>query len=424
MPRELSEYAVKLQNHYDEQSYDNVEGYFDVFAAQHRIYALPNDAAIPLMHDDKLDPNETNLEMLTTGVDYLIDATQYTEMEDPKKIPFEEKTFMTLRKNGEDSFVMHRMSAEELLADQRPEGEAYNREIPEPKLTGFSWLRHKLSWLFGEPEAYKTYERQKERQQEVTNAKKAQMIEEKYGYKMVYDKTLADEATAQNYINTGRKEQPQVDNGQPQVSNSQQKTNNEPGKSNDEIKLSTVMRKQHDAKVAADKTMQAVKNIETLFGEKSKKPADPNVVKALKDALTGEFPEQEDKEAQEKLADYILKSTSKPEVLENIIADLTLQEADYITVDNHIEANDILKEVKEASYPYSSFHNAHLISIGQEPKNKQNVLDRRVSFRSRHNSFVLSNADSNNDPNSNDKEFEKNVPDNANLTESQMNFIM
>ena len=309
------------------------------------------------------------------NMEYLIDATQYGPGEDPASVPFRNKYFIIFKKDDSNLCSVEQKTADELLAAQRPEGEAY-REIPKPKLTGFSWLRHKLSWLFGEPEAYKAYERQKERQKEVASAKKAQMIEEKYGYKMVYDKDLADAQKAQNYIGTGRKVveqqqvnigkqqvsigQSQVNIGQPQVDNSQpQVDNSQPQNTGNEVKPGTAARERVDAKVAADKTKLAARLLETLFGEKSTNKiydADPVVVNALKDALLKEPTEPEDKQAQKDLATYILALQPESKDLEDMIVGLEFREASCIENGTHIDVGIIFDEVRNAASSHTVFH--------------------------------------------------------------------
>ena len=215
------------------------------------------------------------------GVDYLIDATKYVDPEKPEDVPLKDKIFLMYQKGYNGFGMARKASFEELVAAQQPQEKPFKEE-PEPELHGFAWLRHKLSFLFGEPQAIKEHQRRKD----VARAKKIEMINEKYGCTFPYEKGLADEATARSYITTGSR-QPAA-----KKQKTAKKVNDVKASKKNEIGRGKEGRDRLERK-------QAAKLIELLFNGKVK----TEVVNALKGAL---LDETEKKDDQKSITNYIL----------------------------------------------------------------------------------------------------------------------
>ena len=133
--------------------------------------------------------------------DYLIDVTEYDKEEDPATVPNEEKVFLKYQLDKNGNVKAEEMSYNKLMEDAAAK-EGIFAKPEKPKLGFFAWLRHQMAGIFGEPDAIRKYDRQ----MEVYEAKKADVLNSKYGYKPYdYDADLANEKKARAYVTTGNK---------------------------------------------------------------------------------------------------------------------------------------------------------------------------------------------------------------------------
>ena len=115
--------------------------------------------------------------------------------------------FLIYKKDENGDETLEPKTFDEMLeGDKRLTGVFAKPE--KPKLGFFSWLRHKLSFIFGEPEAIKAYDRQ----MEVHEAKKMDLIKQDFSYdKFEYDADLTNEENANAYVGVRRRVQPSVE---------------------------------------------------------------------------------------------------------------------------------------------------------------------------------------------------------------------
>ena len=304
-------------------------------------------AANGLLQDLNYYPKTlTNNNMPVPEQDYLIDATQYKAGEDPAKVPLKDKVFLTYWKTSFGSYHVEQKTGDELLATRQPEEPAF-QVGPEPKLTGLSWLRHKLSWLFGEPDVIRQYNRRKE----AANAKKTEMLNAKYGCDLPYNRELTDEKKAERYVTTGSTLQP-VSEGDKITVSSQPKKENDLGAKNRE-------------KLNAD---LAAEGVEKLFGESATLYyANPEVVNALKTALLEKPSDPQDQEEQKDLVNYILALQSHPDLFQKTIQRLEKLEEKFVDEkQTHMDAKHLYTEAHFAGTKGTIFFDGYLAHIDRK----------------------------------------------------------
>ena len=169
----------KRKEDFDEQKYTFLFSYFN------NVYKKNSEQPGPV--------NAVKEPILGSG-EYLIDAGKKPGT-----------AFLLYKKNTEGPSTVEAKTLDEMLeGDERLNG----LEKPEkPKLGFFSWLRHKLSFIFGEPDAVKEYDRQ----MAPRNAKKMEILKQEFGYdKFQHDADLTENAQQVNVKTEEPKEEQQV----------------------------------------------------------------------------------------------------------------------------------------------------------------------------------------------------------------------
>ena len=161
---------------------------------------LDNFSALKRIHSKNGPTDIYNRDEIPEDVDYLIETTDYQSYGEEEEIPNENRRFLLYRKNSAGPRRLEEKTYDEMIAEG-PQPAGVFEKPEKPKLGLFSWLRHKLSFIFGEPDAIKKYERK----MEVYHAKKMDMIEKEYGCSDLFrfDRALADKTKAENYIERG-----------------------------------------------------------------------------------------------------------------------------------------------------------------------------------------------------------------------------
>ena len=133
---------------------------------------------------------------VTQWDEVLIENTQYDGYDD--EVADKDKIFYVYRPDKKEP-TLEQKSLNDLLDEQEEPGGVFAKPTY-PKLSFFGKLRHRLSFIFGEPDAIKEYNRG----MEVYQAKKLRAIEGKYNYnKLHYNRELLDPQKAYQYKTEG-----------------------------------------------------------------------------------------------------------------------------------------------------------------------------------------------------------------------------
>ena len=258
-----------------------------------------------------------------------------------------DRQYYIFKKTGNTDYDDYEYELQSLTFDElldkveEPEEKDYQKPA-EPQLHGFAWLRHKLSFLFGEPDAYREYQRGVE----VYEAKKMQALEGRYGYgKFVYDRGLLDPQAASDYKERGVKPPEQKQPTITSVTNPEQTD-----LQNKHSRKETLELAQANTKLMRSMTAKAYVAVQCS------EVCDKETLNLILSALNrnGEDPKTKQPLAPEdtdKLADYILALRENKQNTEMQELAKRIQEKK-----KELNASDLLQLVKHADQKDNPFH--------------------------------------------------------------------